>query len=204
MNNDDRDDIYMEYRSEEIKFINLPNIKKNYYRITNDGNVLLPNNKIMHPFISNSGYLRIQLATIDHKAKKFSIHRLVAMMFIPNDNPSVKTQVNHINGNRLNNHISNLEWVSQSENILHAYDHDLCSVKGENSHFSKSEYTDLIVGLIAMLLEKNVTTHDIIKGLCLVDNPENRSSLDYQKWRHYIKDLRGRNLRREILQHYNF
>lgn len=63
------------------------------------------------------GYLKIELCKNSIR-KSFSIHRLVAMAFI--DNPFNKEQVNHIDGNKLNNHFSNLEWVTAKENTIHA------------------------------------------------------------------------------------
>ena len=64
-----------------------------------------------------------------------TIHRLVAEHFIPN--PENKPQVNHIDGNKLNNHVSNLEWNTSQENVSHALKNGLYNVTGTNNPFSK-------------------------------------------------------------------
>ena len=61
---------------------------------------------------SNNGYKRVPLG---HSNRQL-VHRLVALQFIHNDNPETNTVVNHVDGNKLNNSISNLEWTTQSRN----------------------------------------------------------------------------------------
>lgn len=68
---------------------------------------------------TKDGYLRVSLSDSEHKKHLRLVHRLVAEAFIPN--PEHKSDVNHIDGNKQNNYISNLEWTTRSENILHAY-----------------------------------------------------------------------------------
>lgn len=64
------------------------------------------------------GYIRVTL-TSNKVKRKHRVHRLVAEQFLPN--PNNLPQVNHIDGDKTNNHINNLEWCTQSENIQHAY-----------------------------------------------------------------------------------
>ena len=64
------------------------------------------------------GYMYVTLHK-GGKAKRYSVHQLIAKAFIPN--PDNLPQVNHKDGNKENNTISNLEWVSASENKLHSY-----------------------------------------------------------------------------------
>lgn len=82
----------------------------------------LKKGKIIKSFKNQNGYL---LVTLQSKGirKAFQVHRLVCHAF--NKNPLNKPQVNHIDGDKLNNKISNLEWCTASENMKHAYDNGL-------------------------------------------------------------------------------
>lgn len=110
----------------EFKYIEGYN---NRYYITRDGRVFITNyrdtgiSKEMKPR-KIAGYLALGLeqpgSTREHRKQKIcKIHRLVAEAFIPN--PQNKPCVNHIDGNKLNNSISNLEWCTVQENTIHAY-----------------------------------------------------------------------------------
>ena len=93
---------------------------KTDYQISTFGRIKSCKNghsRILKPFIDKDGYLGIALSK-NAKVKKFKVHRLVAKAFIPN--PENKETVNHIDGCKMNNSISNLEWNSQSENNYHA------------------------------------------------------------------------------------
>jgi len=78
---------------------------------------------ISQRYDKKNGYLRLNLYYDKNKYKTVKIHRLMAEVFIPNTYN--KETVNHIDGNKLNNHISNLEWATYSENIKHAYENGL-------------------------------------------------------------------------------
>ncbi len=72
------------------------------------------------------GYLRVG---IGHGNPQY-VHRLVAETFVYNSEPNIKVEVNHIDGYKFNNHFSNLEWCTRSENSLHAFSTGLKINKG--------------------------------------------------------------------------
>lgn len=86
--------------------------------------------KILKPVVLPNGYLRISLI-IGGEKKGGMIHRLVAENFLPNHDSNLV--VNHIDGQKLNNHVSNLEWCTQQENVKHAVKRGLQG-SGEESH----------------------------------------------------------------------
>ena len=92
------------------------------YFISDSGQVENQYGRILKPDKLINGYLRIELST-DKVKNRYRIHRLVAEYFIPN--PDNKTQVNHKDGNKENNNVDNLEWVTNSENMIHALNNGL-------------------------------------------------------------------------------
>jgi len=96
---------------------------EDYFKISNFGNVYSKRTgRILKQTISKSGYLQVSTKIGGRNGKNhcFRVHRLVAKAFIINhDN---KIEVNHIDLNKLNNCVDNLEWVTPKENIKHAID----------------------------------------------------------------------------------
>ena len=89
------------------------------YYISNYGRVsgvLVP---ILKTHITKNGYEKIVLVGNNRTKTNLEIHRLVALAFIKN--PENKQTVNHIDGDKLNNNVNNLEWSTLSDNIKHAY-----------------------------------------------------------------------------------
>jgi len=73
--------------------------------------------KILKPTKTTTGYWKIELVKNKNRKSK-KIHRLIAIAFIPN--PEKKPNINHIDGNPLNNSLENIEWCTQKENVDHA------------------------------------------------------------------------------------
>lgn len=86
------------------------------YQISTWGNVRR-NGRLIKPYLNHKGYLKVQLWKKQGKRNK-RVNRLVAQAFIPN--PNNYPQVNHKDGNKQNNSITNLEWVTGEMNIEHA------------------------------------------------------------------------------------
>lgn len=86
----------------------------------------------LKPFVNHFGYKQIVLSK-NGKTKSLFVHRLIAETFLKVDD---NLQVNHIDGDKLNNNLFNLEIVTAKENMLHAYKIGLRD-KGSKHHFSK-------------------------------------------------------------------
>ena len=127
------------------------------YFITEFGDIKNSNGKILKIRKNNRGYKIVDLYYQGIK-KTFLVHRLVALTFIPN--PKNYKTVDHINGDKNNNSVDNLEWVSYSENNTRALNNKLrIPLYGEQHQFSK--YTEKDVEKICEYLTKNLSVKEI-------------------------------------------
>lgn len=92
------------------------------YSISNFGRFRNNKGKILNLNTNACGYQCCNIST-GGKVSKVKIHRLVALYFV--SNPYKKDTVNHINGKKLDNHFSNLEWLTRKEKIQHAFANNL-------------------------------------------------------------------------------
>lgn len=101
---------------------------ENLYKISNYGNIISLNYnhtnkaKILKQNINSSNYYKITLSKNGIR-RNYYVHELVAKVFI--ENKENKKCINHIDGNKLNNNVSNLEWVTYKENTIHACKNNL-------------------------------------------------------------------------------
>lgn len=122
---------------------------ENVFEISNLGNVKrlkcrwAKNDRILKPNVGKRGYFVVNLSLKGFN-KVVTIHRLVAIAFIPN--PKNKREVNHKDGNKQNNSIENLEWVTPSENSRHAIksQHIKKFNKPRGSHLEKGKWVSSI------------------------------------------------------------
>lgn len=143
------------------------------YEVNNAGDVR--NRKTSHVKsirLDRYGYKRV---TLYPSGKTYSIHRLVAIAFI--DNPNKLKTVNHINGNKFDNSVSNLEWLSFSDNSKHAHKTGLINpdVKGIKNPMSK--FTEEDIKEIRLLSSLGNSTSEIA----------NQLSFPYERVRRLLK-----------------
>lgn len=102
--------------------------------------------RILKPWVDSGGYYVVYLC-VDGNRKAVNVHRLIALTFLPF--VENKLHVNHIDGNKKNNNIDNLQWCNRSENMVHAVETGLLPVRnmqGSNNPFSN--LTDEIIRAI--------------------------------------------------------
>lgn len=163
------------------------------YQISNFGRIKkLKDNTEIRPSLTPDGYQSIKLVNDDGKRCTIRLNRLVAKIFIPNHDKD-KIEVNHIDGNKLNNSVDNLEWVTPSENQKHAYKNNLRKpISRKQCIFTK--YTEEQVRELCVILEDdfNQSSTQIMK------------KLSYKTSSGFINSIKNKKRWKDIIKDYNF
>ena len=163
--------------SEVETFIKIDNFEK--YEVSNLGKVRnIKSGIIIKPWLDKYGYLRHCLYGRD-KRKILLLHRIIATAFI--DNPKGKPCVNHIDENKLNNDLSNLEWCTVRENIIHG----TRTKRAAEKHFKKVIQLDLndnILNEFESMVQAEQETGVSANNISHCCNGKRKSSGGY-KWR---------------------
>lgn len=136
----------------------------------------IEHNIIIKSFFDKKGYEYFAL-----KPKKIKKHRLVAEHFIPN--PENKKQVNHIDGKKTNNYYQNLEWVTASENIRHAFSIGLKKAKTKN--VIQYDQNNIIVNKFSSLFDASVLTNTNINSIIRCCKNKQKTANGY-KWQYGV------------------
>lgn len=129
-----KEDCMKEFRKiKSLKFL---------YEVNEDGVIRnVKSKKIIQGYKEKNGYIRVRF---ENKCLggvvRTTVHRLVAEAFLPN--PDNLEEVNHIDSNRANNHVSNLEWVTHSDNMKHAYANNRMPQLEQNHILSRKQITN--------------------------------------------------------------
>ena len=132
------------YLNPEIRPVTYPGIKENKYMITEYGHVIdTENQHVLRPFKNSYGYLQYRMQSENGTMFHPTVSRLVAYEFVP-ENRDLSKQVDHVDANKLNNHYSNLDWVSNLENIQRAYQKKLLPIKSYKSNEQITNVCELL------------------------------------------------------------
>lgn len=164
-----------------IKKIKIPGITFNQeYQIDDEGNIYSPYNGFhkLNPSPTKKGYYRIVLQTSNGR-KTFQVHRLVLQTFNPIENMD-KLQVNHIDGDKSNNNLNNLEWCSCKENINHGHENGLYHpARGQKVYGNKLKEEE-VLEICELLKNSNMSLREIgelygVSKHCIYDIKRKRS-----------------------------
>lgn len=155
---------------------------KTKYVVSTDGDIYnIETGKKLVPEITTRGYQRV-LIYYKGKRKHCSVHRLVADAYLPN--PRCLPEVNHKNGNKLDNTVYNLEWCTGKYNVRHSYDMGLNHSGDDSCNASMTNKTAM---LIAQCFEDNVLTMTEISNLTGVSKRVLKHIFYGECWQRVVK-----------------
>lgn len=132
------------------------------YAVSDDGYIKnIRTGKILKNRPDKDGYSRVELYSENGKGHPKKVHRLVAQAFLKYD--PERDQVNHINGNKTDNRVENLEWCTRSENTRHAYANNLFQYNIKPAIAAHTKLTPSDKETIIQLRRNGISVKDIAK-----------------------------------------
>lgn len=149
---------------EDEKWVSLNKLGFSNYMISNKGRFMNKRGNIVKQSFTPDRYLTVKMFDDSGQRVTNRVNRLVAKVFLPNDDPENKTEVNHKNFNKEDNTVENLEWVTGKENVHHAI------IKGHMKHIfrrgedsPRARHTEAEVRTVCKLFEKGASIKKVRK-----------------------------------------
>lgn len=132
-----------------------------HYFATEDGHIYSEHlQRNISEYFDKDGYKKVRLSNGDGTRKVFSVHRLILETFEPRED-SHNLQVNHKDGDKTNNSLTNLEWVSAKENVQHAFKMGLRINIEDKNPAPHTLTSNQVKEIISLLLKKELTIQEI-------------------------------------------
>ena len=148
----------------------------NNYLIFENGDIMSLRGNLLKGFVDRCGYREV---TMNGRYER--VHRMIAEAFLPN--PKGLRDVNHIDGNKLNNDVQNLEWSSHSQNVLHAYQHNLTTKRVGENHHNHKLYNEAVRDIRNQIADCASTVEELATKYG-VDKTTIRDVVRRKTWRH--------------------
>ena len=182
----------IQVKAEEIK--SMPYDKNCKYTVLSDGNIVLQDGRLATLQKDAKGYLRWQahLGTRNDVCTE-KVHRVIARHFIPN--PENKPQVNHIDGDKTNNDVSNLEWCDNKQNMEHAVKNGLVDNSSKVMDELGGQIAEAVIEgyVIKEIAKKNGVSEKTIRRRVWEFKPEPITTLKLGRKRKYFYYDKSRN-----------
>lgn len=155
-----------------------------YYVIYDDGKIIsLRTNKELSPSINKAGYKYVHLRDENGIDKKFLLHKLVADNFLIKPEPTKKLIIDHRNGNKTDNTVQNLQWITYSENTCNAHKHNK-NIGNGNKRIQKLDINGNNIkqynSIKAASIDNNIKKQSILR--CL-NNPDKKYTANGFLWK---------------------
>lgn len=195
------------FNNEELKKfrkVTYPGIMLNRYLISEDGMIYDNiNNKLIARNTDKDGYFYVSYQNMTCTRNKAFVHRMVAWEWHP-ETRNIRLVVDHKDGNKQNNHYTNLEWVTIKENTNRAEALGLRNVKGSAN--GNSKYSEEFVHEICRMFVDGKSNMDVLREIKLYDKNTNTSGISSEDMALYrmIVRIRKKELWRSVSDQYNY